>query len=221
MAMLRAFSTRRGRHGYERLLDVEVEEPGSCTGQVEAQLKRARSVPARVFGLSRKFISQELALPENSPVKKSSSTAKKKVTKSATSHPLFSLFDGRRKKKTTAKPEYARYLEYLREGGMWDKISNMPTEAALLVSSLLSFLECYQSQSGLVFSSTIMAEDLKGALTSRAPGTFEVSALLLEPPLTVNFVKVSVGLPGTSPEIFLFIKPSFEVSPLPFDRWVK
>ncbi|XWS29275.1 hypothetical protein CRYUN_Cryun24cG0014300 [Craigia yunnanensis] len=123
MAMLRAFSTRRSRHGYERLLEVEVDEPVSSIGQFEAQLKRTRSVPARVFGLSRKF-TPALALTDNSQVKKSSSTSNKKVTKST--HPLFSLFDARRKKKTTAKPEFARYLEYLKEGGMWDMTANMP-----------------------------------------------------------------------------------------------
>ncbi|XVE82589.1 hypothetical protein DITRI_Ditri16bG0017600 [Diplodiscus trichospermus] len=123
MAMLRAFSTRRTRHGsgYERLLEPEVHDN---VGHYEAQLKRARSVPAHVFGLSRKF-TQELALPEKSKAKTSSSSSNKKVTKSAT-HPLFSLFDGRRKKKTTAKPEFVRYLEYLREGGMWDMNANMP-----------------------------------------------------------------------------------------------
>ncbi|KAK6288080.1 hypothetical protein POUND7_014259 [Theobroma cacao] len=126
MAMLRAFSTRRSRGGYERLLevDVEVDEPVTSTGHLEAQLKRARSVPARVFGLSRRF-TPALALPENYQVKSksSSSSSTKKVTKS---HPLFSLFDARRKKKTTAKPEFARYIEYLKEGGMWDMKANMP-----------------------------------------------------------------------------------------------
>ncbi|XP_021274706.1 uncharacterized protein LOC110409614 [Herrania umbratica] len=125
MAMLRAFSTRRSRGGYERLLEVEVDEPVTSTGHFEAQLKRARSVPARVFGLSRRF-TPALALPENSQVKSkssSSSSSTKKVTKS---HPLFSLFDARRKKKTTAKPEFARYIEYLKEGGMWDLKANMP-----------------------------------------------------------------------------------------------
>ncbi|XP_022775330.1 uncharacterized protein LOC111317194 [Durio zibethinus] len=124
MAMLRAFSTRRSHGGYERLLEAEVDEPVSSVSRFEAQLKRARSVPARVFGLSRKF-TPESTMPENSQVKKSSSsTSNKKVTKSP--HPLFSLFDARRKKKTTAKPEYARYVEYLKEGGMWDTNANMP-----------------------------------------------------------------------------------------------
>ncbi|XVF24765.1 hypothetical protein REPUB_Repub13aG0155600 [Reevesia pubescens] len=127
MAMLRAFSTRRNHHGYERLLEVEVDEPVSSIGQFEAQLKRARSVPARGFGLSRKFTQDLIALPEKSQAKSStSSSTNKKVSKSKNTHPLFSLFDARRKKKTTAKPEYGRYLEYLKEGGMWDMNANMP-----------------------------------------------------------------------------------------------
>ncbi|KAA3461149.1 Retrovirus-related Pol polyprotein from transposon TNT 1-94 [Gossypium australe] len=129
MAMLRAFSTRRNRDGYERLLvETEVEEPViPSNGQFEAQLKRARSVPARVFGLSRKFNGPELGLPEKCQEKSSTTTnSNKKGSKSKTIHPLFSLFDGRRKKKTTAKPEFARYIEYLKEGGMWDKNANTP-----------------------------------------------------------------------------------------------
>ncbi|XVF17929.1 hypothetical protein REPUB_Repub10bG0167200 [Reevesia pubescens] len=135
MAMLRAFSRRRSRRGYERLLEhdeVHDEHVSSSNiGQFEAaQLKRARSVPARVFGLSRKTFTQEiLALPadhQKSLAKSSSSSNNKKVTKSKITHPLFSLFDARRKKKTIAKPEFARYLEYLKEGGMWDMNANMP-----------------------------------------------------------------------------------------------
>ncbi|KAE8695893.1 putative Dihydroflavonol-4-reductase [Hibiscus syriacus] len=129
MAMLRAFSTRRSRNGYERLL-VPAEahdEPGSSNSQFEAQLKRARSVPARVFGLSRKFNGPELGLPEKSQLKSSTTTdTNKKGAKSKSVHPLFSLFDARRKKKTTAKPEFSRYIEYLKEGGMWDMNANMP-----------------------------------------------------------------------------------------------
>ncbi|GMJ07914.1 hypothetical protein like AT3G50900 [Hibiscus trionum] len=128
MAMLRAFSTRRNRNGYERLLGDD--EHVSSNSQFEAQLKRARSVPARVFGLSRKFNGPELGLPEKSQVKSLPKTAatdsNKKGAKSKSVHPLFSLFDARRKKKTTAKPEFARYIEYLKEGGMWDRNANVP-----------------------------------------------------------------------------------------------
>ncbi|KAK5784701.1 hypothetical protein PVK06_039227 [Gossypium arboreum] len=107
--------------------DTDIDEDVTSTGQFEAQLKRARSVPARVFGLSRKFTSEISALPENHRVESSSSTNKKLTSKSKSIiHPLFSLFDVRRKKKPTAKPEFGRYIEYLKEGGMWDMNANMP-----------------------------------------------------------------------------------------------
>ncbi|KAG2263460.1 hypothetical protein Bca52824_070539 [Brassica carinata] len=49
-------------------------------------------------------------------------------------HPLLSLFRFERKKKktkskkslATAKPEFARYMEYVKEGGVWDPNSNAP-----------------------------------------------------------------------------------------------
>jgi hypothetical protein len=103
--MFRALSTRRSHRRYEKLAD----EPAVGTLEV--------SLPARVFGSLTKS-TLELAFPDSSQVKHTN-----KVTKS---HPLFSLFNARRKKKTTAKPEFARYLEYLKEGGVWDMNSNMP-----------------------------------------------------------------------------------------------
>ncbi|KAI9113645.1 hypothetical protein K1719_015572 [Acacia pycnantha] len=42
------------------------------------------------------------------------------------SHPIFSFTDFAGKKKTTARPEMVRYLDYLKEGGMWDLDSNRP-----------------------------------------------------------------------------------------------
>lgn len=105
--MFRALSTRRSHQRYEKLGD----EPAV------GALERSTSFPARVFGSSTKS-TPEFTFPDKSQVKPTN-----KVTKS---HPLFSLFNGRRKKKTTAKPEFARYLEYLKEGGVWDMNSNTP-----------------------------------------------------------------------------------------------
>ncbi|KAK3224157.1 hypothetical protein Dsin_011182 [Dipteronia sinensis] len=121
--MLRALSTRRGSHGYERLVD----DPS--IGLLEGKLKRATSVPAsRIFGSSKKLIpirsTPEFIIKDNSQAVKTTTTnTAKKANKI---HPFFSLFDGRRKKKTTSKPEFARYLEYVKEGGIWDVKSNMP-----------------------------------------------------------------------------------------------
>lgn len=48
----------------------------------------------------------------------------KKVSKV---HPFFSLFEKwGRKKKPTSKPEFSRYMEYLKEEGIWDANSVKP-----------------------------------------------------------------------------------------------
>ncbi|KAJ8764515.1 hypothetical protein K2173_006255 [Erythroxylum novogranatense] len=110
--MFRALSTRRGRNRYERLADE------SAAGLLDGKLTRARSVPSKVFSLSSSS-TKELTFPNNpAPVKPS-----KKVIKS---HPLLNLFYSGRKKKPTAKPEFSRYLQYVKEGGVWDLSSNKP-----------------------------------------------------------------------------------------------
>ncbi|XP_052195389.1 uncharacterized protein LOC127803304 [Diospyros lotus] len=112
--MLRALSRRASSRGYERL----GEEPSSAA-VLEAKLKRVTSSPAKFLGSLRKSTRDQPKAPANSPAKQA-----KKVSKI---HPLFSLFvDKRRKKAATAKPEFARYMEYLKEGGSWDVNSNAP-----------------------------------------------------------------------------------------------
>ncbi|EEF40825.1 uncharacterized protein LOC8273376 [Ricinus communis] len=118
--MLRALSTRRSRRGYERLV---ADESAICL--LEEKLKRSKTLPAAArtsFDLPTKLTSDS-AFPQDAAAKVAKPAAARKVNKS---HPLFSLFDCRRKKKTTAKPEFTRYLQYLREGGMWDVKSNTP-----------------------------------------------------------------------------------------------
>ncbi|XP_015576239.2 uncharacterized protein LOC8273372 [Ricinus communis] len=114
--MLRALSTRRSYHGYERLLADE-----SAIGLLEGNLKRSKTLPSglRRFHVSNKLPS-ELAFPSDPKVKPAA------ARKSNKSHPLLSLFDSRRKKKTTARPELTRYIEYVKEGGTWDASSNVP-----------------------------------------------------------------------------------------------
>ncbi|XP_055961557.1 uncharacterized protein LOC130015440 [Mercurialis annua] len=130
--MLRALSTRTGRRGYQRLVADEsfvssttdrrrghqrlVADECAAISLLDGNLKRSKTLPARSFDLSAK-----LASPHHIKVK----PAPKKLSKIA-AHPLFALFDTRRKNKTTAKPELARYLQYMREGGTWDVNSNMP-----------------------------------------------------------------------------------------------
>ncbi|KAK9284752.1 hypothetical protein L1049_023929 [Liquidambar formosana] len=109
--MFRALRTKRSCRGYDRLAD------GLHVDVLEAKLERVTSLPARISGSSKKS-RPKLTLPGAISQVKHAKKLKK-------SHPLFSLFDAR-PKKTTAKPEFARYLEYAKEGGVWDVNSNMP-----------------------------------------------------------------------------------------------
>ncbi|KAI4314827.1 hypothetical protein L6164_027695 [Bauhinia variegata] len=117
--MFRSASTRAGPFRYERLGKETAAIP-----LIEG-LKRSASVSAsanaRTFGSSRKpalgSISNSAETLQRNPTEKS----RKEKT-----HPLFGFMDFRGKKKTTSKPEFSRYLEYLKEGGTWDFNSNMP-----------------------------------------------------------------------------------------------
>ncbi|KAJ0041082.1 hypothetical protein Pint_28323 [Pistacia integerrima] len=103
---------------------IHCDDPAIGLLEWEGKLKRASSVPASrlfVFGSSTK-LKAEVTFPVADNPKPKAKPAKEVVK----THPLFSLFDRRRKKKTTAKPEFARYLEYVKEGGMWDSNSNTP-----------------------------------------------------------------------------------------------
>lgn len=103
--MFRALSTRRIRRGYEQLGDE-----ASSTVALVPKLSRAKSLPAKILSSSKKI----------------STDPSEQVKKASKVHPFFSLFERRRKKKATAKPEFSRYLEYVKEGGVWDMGTNMP-----------------------------------------------------------------------------------------------
>ncbi|CAN7051022.1 unnamed protein product [Brassica rapa subsp. trilocularis] len=106
--MIRALSTRKDRGGYKKL-GGEKEEEREAAG-VRLLEGKVQSVPAEL----------------KKPVEKTGGSV----------HPLLSFFDigSQRKKKktktkkskTTAKPEFSRYLEYVKEGGVWDATSNGP-----------------------------------------------------------------------------------------------
>ncbi|KAK7386538.1 hypothetical protein VNO78_26845 [Psophocarpus tetragonolobus] len=115
--MFRSMSTRRGPGRYERL-----GKESATTALLNEGFKRSTSLPSWGSNPSRKMalgsIYGDINLQRN-PTKKSNNSDKK-------SHPLLSFLALRRKKKTTARPEFARYLEYLKEGGVWDLNSNKP-----------------------------------------------------------------------------------------------
>ncbi|KAG6397370.1 hypothetical protein SASPL_143537 [Salvia splendens] len=102
--MFRALSVRR--QGYEQL--GEGDEP-SPSASLMPKLSRTTSVPTKVM---------------NSP--KRVPTAAQEANKASKVHPFFSMFETKRRKKATMKPEFSRYLEYLKEGGAWDMAANKP-----------------------------------------------------------------------------------------------
>ncbi|KAJ1420766.1 hypothetical protein SESBI_14175 [Sesbania bispinosa] len=115
--MFRSMSTRRGPGRYERL-----GKESSTSALLNEGFKRSTSLPSRASNSSKKMALGstfgDIHLQRN-PTKKANNSNK-------SSHPILSFLDFRRKKKTTARPEIARYLEYLKEGGMWDLNSNKP-----------------------------------------------------------------------------------------------
>ncbi|KAG8383352.1 hypothetical protein BUALT_Bualt04G0003500 [Buddleja alternifolia] len=99
--MFRALSTRRSRRGYDQLRGGD---DASTAAAPAPMLSRAKSLPAKIFGSSKKLQSMNIPCEQ--------------VKKASKIHPLFSIFETKRKKKATAKPEFSRYLEYVKEGGV-------------------------------------------------------------------------------------------------------
>ncbi|KAI4325467.1 hypothetical protein MLD38_030865 [Melastoma candidum] len=110
--MSRALSTRRGHRRYEKLgkeLAHSVPEP---------KLLRSTTLPApRESNLS---LSRSAAVVNEEPGAPGGPLPAKLAKKARKSHPLFGLFDGSWRKKAAARPELARYLAYVKEGGVWD-----------------------------------------------------------------------------------------------------
>lgn len=132
--MFRAFSTTKNRHGYNKLTDDAQPFMSDNDLVAAAKLKRVHSVPAAskdlqhpqyqqqkyslkdskqyTFGFSTKESKAKTASVSSSPAKLA-----KKASKI---HPLFGLFDPKSKKKTITRAEFGRYLEYVKEGGLWN-----------------------------------------------------------------------------------------------------
>ncbi|KAK4711840.1 hypothetical protein R3W88_006353 [Solanum pinnatisectum] len=108
--MFRALSTRRNYRGYDEL----IKEEAPSAPLVEPKLNRNTSVPAaKFFSPSRKVTTPEQNFPMSPQVNKETKKASK-------IHPIFSLFETKKKKKATARPEFSRYIQYVREGGFGD-----------------------------------------------------------------------------------------------------
>ncbi|RYR28373.1 hypothetical protein Ahy_B01g052484 isoform B [Arachis hypogaea] len=107
-------TTRRGPGRYEKL-----GKESSTTALLHEEFKRSTSLPE--MGTSALFGNINL---QRNPTKRGNGNNNNNGSKK--SHPLLSFLDLRKKSKTTARPEFARYVEYLKEGGMWDFKTNKP-----------------------------------------------------------------------------------------------
>ena len=110
--MFKALRKLKSSYGYNRL----AHKSFSTDALLEPGFTRMESTPVRMIGIPIKS-APEAGYP---PLK-----SKKKSSKKNKSHPLFSIFNSRRKK-MSAKPELVRYMDYLKEGGKWEKDTNAP-----------------------------------------------------------------------------------------------
>ncbi|XP_060192622.1 uncharacterized protein LOC132622105 [Lycium barbarum] len=124
--MFRAMSTRRDYRGYG-VLNKEIEEEEPCAPIIlgKPKLSRNRTVPAaaKFFSSSSKKVTSEDNFRANAQLKEA-----KKASKI---HPIFSLFETKKKKKATARPEFSRYIQYVREGGFGDVLQTTSSKSNL------------------------------------------------------------------------------------------
>ncbi|GAA0173872.1 hypothetical protein Leryth_007013 [Lithospermum erythrorhizon] len=110
--MLRTFSTRPSHHGYQELLDGYETSSFDSHGY-HGNLSRVASVSGKIFSPSRKFPLEKII---ESP---SSNHSDKHAKKASKVHPIFALFGSSKiSKKATARPEFQRYINYLKDGGI-------------------------------------------------------------------------------------------------------
>ncbi|CAH9087063.1 unnamed protein product [Cuscuta epithymum] len=111
MTMLRSLTTRKSPHAYEQLTR---ENEGAAHDLFEPKLSRTTSVQPAKSGV---FSSSSSKRSTESPAKAQA----KQAEKASKIHPIFSLFTSGQKRNKgvgpTARPEFSRYLEYLKEGG--------------------------------------------------------------------------------------------------------
>lgn len=60
-------------------------------------------------------------------VKTKTKAKKPSKRKDAKAHPVVAVIEASKMEKAAAKPEFLRYLEYMREAGTWDVQSEKPT----------------------------------------------------------------------------------------------
>uniref|UniRef100_A0A3Q7F7G6 Uncharacterized protein n=2 Tax=Solanum lycopersicum TaxID=4081 RepID=A0A3Q7F7G6_SOLLC len=121
--MLRAMSTRRDYRGYGVLNKGEEDEEACAPILGNPKLSRNRTVPASAAAKFFRSSSKKVTSEDNFRA----SAQLKEAKKASKIHPIFSLFETKRKKKATARPEFSRYIQYLREGGFGDVLQTTTT----------------------------------------------------------------------------------------------
>lgn len=121
LAVYRASIHQKSRRGYHRLSKETITDPSELKSfKVPVKVKKVAILPIRMLKTTKipKPDTTVSVLPQ---------TAKRSTRDAARSHPLLSFFGAPRRKKALAvKPEFIRYLEYMKEGGRWDADSNRP-----------------------------------------------------------------------------------------------
>ncbi|KAL8193782.1 hypothetical protein R6Q57_026474 [Mikania cordata] len=116
--MFRAMSIRRKPKGYEQLVVGGTAVDDSLS---ESTMMRSRTLPTNFFGDSPVTFESELRTPVHEYA------VDKQVKKASKVHPIFTIFERKgRRKKATAKPEFSRYMQYLKEGGIWSANDSVP-----------------------------------------------------------------------------------------------
>ncbi|WMV16730.1 hypothetical protein MTR67_010115 [Solanum verrucosum] len=103
-------STRRDYRGYDELI------------MLEPKLSNSRTIPAAVNFFSSSSKKVNTHLKEASKI-----------------HPIFSLLQTKKKKKATARPEFSRYIQYLREGGFGDVLQTTSSQCGFLNFASLEY----------------------------------------------------------------------------------
>ncbi|XP_010254779.1 PREDICTED: uncharacterized protein LOC104595648 [Nelumbo nucifera] len=105
--------TKRSHRGYEKLHNEH-----STDVSTSKLIKVAANLLVKLFRSSTKKHIQEVTTVAHHQAKQN--------TKLSKIHPLFNILDPQRSKKAMAKPEFLRYLEYMKEAGTWDPDSDGP-----------------------------------------------------------------------------------------------
>ncbi|KAM3363103.1 hypothetical protein P3S68_017957 [Capsicum galapagoense] len=118
--MFRAMSTRRDYRGYHELIKEEAPS-APLIALDQPKLSKSRTVPAAAnffISSSSKKVTSEDNFQANTQLKEASKI-----------HPIFSLFETKRKKKATARPEFSRYIQYVKEGGFGDMLQTTSSKS--------------------------------------------------------------------------------------------